>query len=631
MKKFFALCCFSTVSFFMFGEVTWNIAATTFTGTVAGTQKKLDKAAQEVVGKIDTSLPQLLLDNLQNQGVRTVNHTESIARVQYSLAQERVTLFNNISDALSAKDRLLFSATDAKTLKKQQREQDKKIEDARKNLAENLKNQKKPIHTLVDNLNRKNKIPFTFSSSYTKQETSTRNLTTDEKEIERWNVLPQDYIRTDLWKNDSFSLFEAKKTDESEIAFERRILKEEISCLISGEYFLRDEFIRVKLKINFFPRTGNKDFDVKEVVDVGSILDIEDFVNNLADQVIPVIMNVKPARVKFTVTPESVEDEYMISVDGITVNVQDNEIFLSPALHTISVSAPGFKSADFTYEFVGTGEFNVDVELEHETTVAINIDTMGRKGELYLNALPEKTHNSDPNRSNVVLGEFKDEDGLSTYFMGDAGNVKAEEVTYTRIKPANESIKSQIERTRKGLYWSYGGLLLTLPFTFTAIGNRNQVSNMADWEKWRNLETIAGITTGVFAANFVGWLIAYLVTANKVIPQEVKFSPKPLPELKVREKPSRVRAEKKAAKEKAKAEKEAAKAAEKAAKEAAKNGITEEVPPPVDGEVVLPDEGAAISAPENAETPSPTEENPPPPIEAGDDDGVELIIKESAQ
>ncbi|MBQ5781149.1 MAG: hypothetical protein IIW10_04310 [Spirochaetaceae bacterium] len=615
MKKVFALCLFSTVSFFMFGEVTWNIAATTFKGTVAGTQKKLDKAAQEIVGKIDTSLPQLLLDNLQNQGVRTVNHTESIARVNYSLAQERVLLFNNISDALASKDSLLFTAVDERTLKKQQREQDKRIAEARKNLAENLKNQKKPIHTLVENLNRKNKIPFTFSSTYTQKNTSTRTVTTNEEEIERWNILPQDYIRTELWNNDSFSLFEAKTAEESEIAFERRVLKEEVACLISGEYFLRDEFIRVKLQLNFFPRTGNKLIDVKEVVDVGSILDIEDFVNNLADQVIPEIMNVKPVRIRFTVTPDSVKNDYRVSVDGISVNVQDNEIFLSPAIHTISITAQSFKSTDFTYDFVGASEFNVDVELQQENSVAINIDTMGRKGELYLNALPEKVHNNDPNRGNVVIGEFKDEDGLSTYFMGDTGSVRAEEVAYTRIKPANESIKNQIEKTRKGLYWAYGGLLLSLPFTFTTIGNRNQVSNLPDWEKWRNLETISGITTGVFAANFVGWLIAYLVTANKVIPQEIKFSHKPLPELKVREKPSKIKAEKKAAKEQAKAE--------KAAKKAAKEGITEEGTPPTDGEMP-----ATIDEQTTLET---SEGTSPPEEEKTVAEDVELIIKENAQ
>jgi hypothetical protein len=128
------------------------------------------------------------------------------------------------------------------------------------------------------------------------------------------------------------------------------------------------------------------------------------------------------------------------------------------------------------------------------------------------------------------------------------------------------------------------------------------------------LETISGITTGVFAANFVGWLIAYLVTANKVIPQEIKFSHKPLPELKVREKPSKIKAEKKAAKEQAKAEKAAKKAAEKAAKDGT---------PPTDGEMP-----ATIDEQTTLET---SEGTSPPEEEKTVAEDVELIIKENAQ
>ena len=78
------------------------------------------------------------------------------------------------------------------------------------------------------------------------------------------------------------------------------------------------------------------------------------------------------------------------------------------------------------------------------------------------------------------------------------------------------------------MYWSYGGLILSLPLYYFAKGNYDlceenssivDASTLQTWKTVSDITMYTAIGTGV---NFLVQLILYLVDANKVVPKTVE-------------------------------------------------------------------------------------------------------------
>ncbi|MBR0100915.1 MAG: hypothetical protein IJP90_14560, partial [Treponema sp.] len=88
-------------------------------------------------------LPQLIVEQIANQEVRTIPETERLDRKLNELQTERLSLFLQLSKEYKTRDSLVLTKTSPRSLTKAIREQMKKIREIEIKIDENLENVKK--------------------------------------------------------------------------------------------------------------------------------------------------------------------------------------------------------------------------------------------------------------------------------------------------------------------------------------------------------------------------------------------------------------------------------------------------------------------------------------------------------
>ncbi|WP_273464518.1 hypothetical protein, partial [Treponema berlinense] len=88
--------------------------------------------------KIASVLPQLILEQIAENSIRSVSSQEQLDRELYALQTERLSLFLQLSKENKTRDSLVLSKTNPRELKKAIREEEEKISEIEKKIDENL-------------------------------------------------------------------------------------------------------------------------------------------------------------------------------------------------------------------------------------------------------------------------------------------------------------------------------------------------------------------------------------------------------------------------------------------------------------------------------------------------------------
>ncbi|MGL4985816.1 MAG: hypothetical protein ACRC5H_01605, partial [Treponemataceae bacterium] len=373
--------------------VDWGISAVPFKGDAASIDRKntVVKTTSEIINEL---LPRLILNELQINGNRLITQDEALTRLLYALNMERQTLFEELSLKITARDNVLFSATSNSDFKSKRKTAEKEIAEVRKKLEKNIEYTNKPTETLSLALKEKSKIDFSFKAGSFSSTVSNKTVKASFLDDERWTVYPGEFLPVTLWKQDNSALFDVKKDDETNTAYQSRVLEENLSCVISGSFFVRDDFIYIKVRADFFPRKIGEPEAYIEISDVGSVQNLPDLARSAAYQIIPTIVNVKPIELIFDINPPEALNNLRVALDGIILPMQNNSVIITPGQKVLTISSDGYANEETIFNFRGHDSYKISVTLHPETQIALNMTALNTEGQFYFNALSNDLQNS---------------------------------------------------------------------------------------------------------------------------------------------------------------------------------------------------------------------------------------------
>ncbi|MBO4758535.1 MAG: hypothetical protein J5505_00585 [Spirochaetaceae bacterium] len=476
---------------------------------------KASQAELESAEKAATDLPSLILACLEGRGGHLLEESEIERRVRYDLKEERKELFTDLTNEIRARDVIMFNTDSKRQQKKLSKESDKKIEEIRKKISLNLQKASNPLGE--DPSVKKNIFAINPKAVYV----------SDER--------PGDKLTIRIWQNDSSRLFADKREDENFYDFEKRVLDEHVSGIISGNIVERSGFLSITVELSVFP--GG--MVTATLNDVGSLEDLPSLAAIMAKELYPYVLNSKPVQLHFEITPEDAAKRARIYIDGaLPQNV--SEIEVENGKHQIYIYSDGYEAKHFNYAFTETDEFIIQVKMSPKKIANVAFEAQTLNQSLYASGLPVTDPSHVSLEKGVTLGEISSENGLNRFYIvknkTDRTDSKDDPLTYGTItfQSTMEDYAASIEQRRTGLYNSYALLLFSLPSLFftkgMSIATRNSVlyhrddSSAADqWEMYYKYTKGATITLG---ANFLFQLARYLYTANKILPQTVDVTEK---------------------------------------------------------------------------------------------------------
>ncbi len=505
----------------------WTLAARKFTFS----QKGIDSTS---TAKISTVLPKLILEQIAQKGIRTVSFQEQLDRELYTLQTERLSLILQLSKERKTRDAFVLSKDNPGDLKKNLKEQEKKIQEIETKIDENLKNvettiekYKKQIQLETENPgNEKHGGHFGFG------ELPFKIFGAEEEKIEKQTE------NIELYKSDNTKLFEpsssASGAEIESYAFSKEVIAAKINGLITGEITFYGEYVCVTAKLYVFP--GAK--CTATVTEVGNSNDLISIAQNVARSLSPGIANSIPVKIKVEIEPEEAKRTAIVSVDGVIVPA-DDEIVVDAGVHSLSVSAQGFEKQTINYSFSGEELFTVQTTLLPLVLGSLDIRLKKMaKGVFYFNGLDSFAVDEQNEYANAkvngksILSIYKDENGSSAFVYIPYKLAQDGQKLFVNAKPYDRA--KNIDKRRKGLYRAYSLLICSLIPTFYTVGNFTSLNNSyasggASFEEVSKWQQYSYYTAGISCAAgawSVFELIRYLKAANEVLPANAKVQKK---------------------------------------------------------------------------------------------------------
>lgn len=477
----------------------WVLGATAFAVNGAS----MDNAVLQEAG---ASLPRLILEALSGRGMRTIEEAEIIQKELYARANERHALFAELSNCIAKKESLLFVANDGAfsnyERKKKQKDFDKQIAQIQQ------------------------KIELTLNA----RTTSSANANAQNAGLNA-GLRAGDTLPLVLYHNDSSALVSAQKSDETNFAFEKRLVDEGISGLITGTITERAGFLNVSASLTTYPYAKV----VFTTSDIGDIADLQSLANALADALLPAVLNARSVKLRFAISPQEASQNARIYVDGLAPT-NDNTILIQNGVHTVYIYAEGFESKQFKYAFTQTDEYKIDVQMTPKQTVAVSFSA-DSPSTFYTNTKEVTDAKNAQIQKGTTMGEIVDDvTGDARYFVihnGANGANSSKPLVFKDISfsARMQDATSEIEKTRTDLYNSYALLLFSLPFSFIANGMHIATKNSslygratdAKAEMWKDFATYSNVFSAALGVNMLYQLTRYLQNANKILPQTIEI------------------------------------------------------------------------------------------------------------
>ncbi len=452
-------------------------------------------------------LPKLILEQV-TEGVERVPLLQEIQyRNLEQLRTERLSLFLQLSKEVQTRDSLVLIEKNERRLKKKIAQANKKIKEIQDKIDENIQK----------------------AENYTKKDFKD-SLASKNK------PMPLKAERVALYQSDSNNLYEpsleAIKSGVKGRKFEKEIIEAKINGLITGNIIIYSGYAAVTVSFYIYP--GAKELGT--VTEVGSIADCASLSQRLASSLVPLIINSHPVELRFDIQPEEALSSINIKVDGLVMQLQEDKINISSGLHTIQIASEGFSTQTFTYNFSNRDIFYIHVPMELKNTGSfyMNINP-NYDGSLYANGA--FISNSNFGRIEIndkpVIGQFLLPPNEEGEILGGFFYIPLEQQLDGYILAASPNVQNKtsiIEERRIWMYRGYTLFMLTLPFTFFAIGNFDSsyygffnggvaAKEVYAWNTARYVTAGISIGAGGF---FIFELIRYLIAANSVLPTSSK-------------------------------------------------------------------------------------------------------------
>lgn len=527
--SFFAFVCCAAFCFAADSEKKWTLAAEKFVLT----QKKSDKALDSVC----SSMPSLILENFAENMERMPRSRENLDRALYDLQKNRLSLFIQLSKEVQTRDAVFLNNYSARKLKSKLKEQDKKIENIKKQLSENLNlveeeklkysaqievDQMREKHIdegkVVDEEKKENKFASFFKGMMTNR--------SDEFIVE--NVA--------LYQNDFSKLFDAgddrKARGYDSYEFEKACVDANINGLITGKITVYGSYISVSVSVYQYPGARV----IGYATDVGSTDNLKGLATSLAMQITPRIADSMPVELEISVDPEEAKKRAVLTVDDVVYKNIENSLMVQSGIHTIMFTSEGYETVSANYNFSGSRKFKIDVKMRSEQNGEIYLRLKKPySGDIFGNSIfggaisGENPFGTIKINNSAVLGRFVTEEGIGADFYISEKYLKDGSYLKVDAKPFDRS--EYIDKRRRWMYASYSSLILSLVPTFYCYGtsyskamayNDGYDVSRAEAQNWQYASwatTGVSISCGIF---FVYELVRYLKAASTVLPANAK-------------------------------------------------------------------------------------------------------------
>lgn len=503
MKKVLLFLLFSFINLSFLIAENWTLGAARFAVEESAFTTDVEKASLEIVS---TQLPSLILDSFPMNLNRTVFPEEIFQRDLYKIQKERQTLYSSLSNQIKTRDSLFlsYSGIELKT----------KIENAKKSIATS-------IEKIEESKNSENELIKKFYSN--------------KKKSSKIDTVV-------LYQNDSSKLFDYEQSKSKD-----KINSSSIHGFITGKIIPYGNYVKVESVLTLYPE-GRVLATAKEV---GLISEVEFIANSIMHQFLSSIINENLVQTEIFIYPQEAGEKAVVFIEDYVLRGKSVSAKFTPGKHSIRVESPGYETIYFSHNYLAGKDKTISINMKKIETAESyftvktknNESQFDLSSELYLNSIflgnnPVSVLISDKNYIGEIVSN-KDEENYSFFILKNGYNSinlqdkktkDGEKVAALQIEvpEAKHNLSKKIDKSRKRMYWSYGGLILSLPLYYFAKGNyelcaeNETIVNTSALQTWKSVSDItmyASIGAGV---NFLVNLILYLVDANKVVPKTVE-------------------------------------------------------------------------------------------------------------
>lgn len=472
----------------------WTVASMVFDFA-----QRRDLSASERA--ISTELPALILNQLSGSLERIPDSQEFADRSLRDLRKKRQSLFLQLSKELQTRDSLVLGNYSERELRTRIKEADKKIEEIRNQIDDNILEVEKVIQSVDD----KDKTKSSLSEQVV------------------------------IYQNDATKLYvpiitESGKPDFAGYAFGERVLSAGINSLMSGTVTIHGAYVSCAVELYVYP--GGR--MIGAASEIGRLDNLAMIAQSIAQQLQPQITFEMPVTLVFDVEPPEAAERAMLTVDDVVYTKLPHTVTVHSGVHTILFSADGFESAGTSYNFVGSGGFNISAKLKPVVSGSALLRLSApTSGSFYINSIKTPMYDNPETavisvNGNPVLGQFITEDGSAALFyvpeklLTDGNTLTVKARTYDRSE--------DIEKRRKWMYTAYSVFMVSLIPTFYTYGTfsseliayQNKRGSYESASAWQTASWISAGVTIAAAGFFVFELVRYLMAANSVLPATAK-------------------------------------------------------------------------------------------------------------
>ena len=526
------LCIFSVLliingfTFLYAADNQWTVAAIPFQVDVRSGSKN------SIYKEFETLFPKRILDNLAFGNQRFIDKSETDERKLYDLKKKQTANFLELSGLVKSRDSLFLYDYSERELKRKINEAEKKIEACKKKIAEN--------QVLIDQLVL-SKADASSTYNVHKIQSETEKFQNLFKNLFSTNVESEYYEQVQVYgsiDNPFIELTDEQQADFLENGLNSIFIKKisdekKIRCILTGKVTVIDEYISVTAVLTLMP--GNRELCRES--EIGTTSQSETICDLLSDSMLQYVFGTLPVSINVKVMNEETVDGLKFTFDDQVVsNFSIPQIFES-GIHTVSFSAPGYKTLVTSYHFEGNQNYEIGVHLVKKDNGFINFRMKYfQEGTLFANGMPLVSSDQYKNTSRIeidgkeILGIFVSEDGLSDFYYIDSKKISDGNFYQSNIKAMDTA--SYIDLRRKIMYGSYSAFMISmmgwcvtygsLYNTFAAYQQNPTIELYEKAVKWQNASKVM---TGFAWGTGLLWgytLIRYLIAADKVLPSTTK-------------------------------------------------------------------------------------------------------------
>lgn len=526
------LCIFSILlivngfTFLYAADNQWTVAAIPFQVDVRSGSKN------SIYKEFETLFPKRILDNLAFGNQRFIDKSETDQRKLYDLKKKQTANFLELSGLVKSRDSLFLYDYSERELKRKINEAEKKIEACKKKIAEN--------QVLIDQLVL-SKADASSTYNVHKIQSETEKFQNLFKNLFSTNVESEYYEQVQVYgsiDNPFIELTEQQQADFLENGLNSIFIKKisdekKIRCILTGKVTVIDEYISVSAVLTLMP--GNRELCRES--EIGATSQSETICDLLSDSMLQYVFGTLPVSINVKVMNEETVDGLKFTFDDQVVSDFSIPQIFESGIHTVSFSAPGYKTLVTSYYFEGNQNYEIGVHLVKKDNGFINFRMKYfQEGTLFANGMPLVSSDQYKNTSRIeidgkeILGIFVSEDGLSDFYYIDSKKISDGNFYQSNIKAMDTA--SYIDLRRKIMYGSYSAFMLSmmgwcvtygsLYNTFAAYQQNPTIELYEKAVKWQNASKVM---TGFAWGTGLLWgytLIRYLIAADKVLPSTTK-------------------------------------------------------------------------------------------------------------